>query len=227
MQDVRKQAIVAATPRRGRPPGRSAQQEAQRRRNRAAIVAAAAGVFARKPYAHATIDELIAAAGISRATFYVHFESKLALAFEIYEGIVGDWLAHFDRLAAQDLADADGLARWVLDLVRLYLDHGYVTPLVEQLAVFEAAFRQRLAADRDRLIDRLAEAGLPGCMLAMGTRPEATMQRARLRLMLQRLDQLCGTLARGEAGYRAEADACVAAMAEELGARLDPGISPD
>ena len=209
-----------AAPRRGRPPGRSAQQEQQRQLNRAAIVAAAAGVFAKKPYVHATIDEIIAAARISRATFYVHFESKLALAFEIYEGITADWLTHFDQLAQLDLSNTAGLARWTLDLVRIYVDHGYVTPLVEQLALFEPTARRRLAEDRDALIDRLARAGLPGCLRAVTAGPQQCLQRARVRLLMQRLDQVCSMLARGEAGPPEEADACLAVIAEELRDRL-------
>lgn len=209
-------AVPQNAPRRGRPPGRSARQEEQRKLNRSAIIAAAAGVFAAKPYIQATIDDIIAAAAISRATFYFHFDSKLALAIEIYEGIAADWLEHFDRLTPITVADIAALSQWTLDLVQLYINHGYVTPLVEQLAPFEPKFRQRLADDRDRLIDRLAAAGLPGCKRAVAPGPGQALQRARLRLLLQRLDQVCCLLARAEAGSAADADAYVAVIGDEL-----------
>ena len=184
------------------------------------IVAAAAKVFATKPYAQATMDDIIAAAGISRATFYVHFESKLALAIEIYDSIADSWFALFDELAAMAPLSIARLKQWTLALARLYVDHGYITPLVEQLALFEKGFRQRVAQDRDRVIDRLAYAGVAGCVAAMGPDPQALLQRARLRLLLQRLDQLCGILIHADANSPEDADAYIEAMAEELLERL-------
>lgn len=206
--------------RRGRPRGRSAQQEEQRKRNRTLIVAAAAKVFATKPYAQATIDDIIAAAAISRATFYAHFDSKLALAIEIYDSITDDWFAKFGELATMPELTIDTLKRWTVALAELYIEHGYVTPLVEQLAVFEPGFRQRLLQDRDMLIDRLAASGLPGCKPATGKKRQALMHRTRLRLLFQRLDQVCGILAHSDASTPEEADAYIEAMAEELLARL-------
>ena len=207
--------------RRGRPPGRSLRQEEQRKLNRAAIVAAAASVFAAKPYVHATIDDIIAAASISRATFYVHFESKLALAIEIYDSIGESWLEHFDQLATLPHRSVDELKQWTLALTDLYVDHGYVTPLVEQLILFEPRFRQRLAEDRDLLIDRLAKAGLPGFVAATNGAPEALLQRARLRLLLLRLDEVCGILMQTGANSP-DADAYIAVIAEELRDRIGP-----
>ena len=54
---------------------RQEHRDATRRR----IVAAARKVFVKKGYAKATIDEIIVAAGVSRATLYLHFDSKFAL----------------------------------------------------------------------------------------------------------------------------------------------------
>jgi AcrR family transcriptional regulator len=214
------QSTARPPARRGRPPGRSAQQEEQRKRNRAQIIAAAATVFADKPYAQATMDDIIAAAGISRATFYVHFESKLALAIEIYESIADSWFALFDELAAMAPLSIEPLKQWTLALARLYVDHGYVTPLVEQLALSEKGFRQRLAQDRDMVIARLANAGVTGCVAAMGSDRNALLQRTRLRLLQQRLDQVCGILIHADAASQEDADAYIEVMAEELLERL-------
>lgn len=211
-----KQSTVPTVGRRGRPPGRSLQQEEQRKRNRAEIIAAAAKVFAAKPYAQATIDDILAGANISRATFYAHFESKLALGIEIYDSITDSWFALFGELANMPTLTITGLKRWTLALADLYVEHGYVTPLVEQLAVVEASFRQRLAQDRDMMINRLADAGVPGCRAAIGDGRQALLQRARLQLLLQRLDQVCGILAHSDASSPELADAYIEAMAEEL-----------
>ena len=90
---------------RGRPAGRTAFQEEQRRQTRAAIMAAAAEVFSNAAYVYATIDDITRAAGISRATFYMHFESKLSLAFSIYEDLSQDWQEHFDTMSEPGQTD--------------------------------------------------------------------------------------------------------------------------
>lgn len=208
-------------PRRGRPPGRSARQEEQRKLNRTAIIHAAARVFAVKPYIHATIDDIIAAAEISRATFYFHFESKQALAIEIYESISDDWLAYFDKLLDIDTNSIQKLKQWTLGLAQLYVDHGYVTPLVEQLTLFEQWFRERLSQDRDALIDHLATAGLAGFLQARGRSKAALLQRARLQLLLRRLDQVCGLIARAENISAKDADIYAEAIAEEIKERAN------
>lgn len=211
---------IIAKPRRGRPPGRSAYQEERRRQTRKGILDAAADIFATTPYVYATIDDIIGAAKISRATFYDHFESKFALALTIYDGIKADWIGHFDRLAELDPAKDADLRQWVAALAQLYVDHGYVTPLVEQLAIFEQNFRLRLDHDRDALIDRLAQAGLSGFAAATGADRVARLQRARLHLLLYRLDQVCGMLAQPGGIPSDDGNAYIALLAEELGQRL-------
>ena len=210
---------LAAPARRGRPPGRGPQQEKQRKRNRAQIISAAAKVFAVKAYSQATIDDIISAAGISRATFYVHFDSKLALATEIYDGISDSWIKIFDRLITLSPSKTD-YKKWVFCLVDLYFDHGYITPLFEQLLLSEETFRQRMKIERDQLIDRLADGGLPGCVAATGSDRAAQLQRARLQLLLQRLDQICGLLTQFGADRPEEADVYADVLVEELLARL-------
>lgn len=207
---------VPGAARRGRPPGRSPYQEEQRRNTRSAILTAAAEIFATKAYVHATIDDIIAGSGISRATFYVHFQSKLALAIAIYDGITNDWIAHFDRLGEMVPLQVDPVKHWVLGLANLYVAHGYVTPLTEQLAIFEQHFRERLALDQDALIERLADAGVPGFTTAIGNDREALLQRTRMRLLLQRLNQVCGFVSNQGAIPPAEIDAYVDVMARDL-----------
>ena len=46
------------------------------------IVEAALLVFARTDYASVTVDEIVAAADVSRQTFYIHFKSKADVLLE-------------------------------------------------------------------------------------------------------------------------------------------------
>lgn len=202
--------------RRGRVGGRSQFQEDQRRRSRAAILAAAAEIFAKTPYVYSTIEDIIAAAGVGRATFYVHFESKLSLAISIYESIAEDWLVLFDRLTALPRQDPARMGDWIRTMARLYVDHGYVTPLVAQLEIFEEGFRIRLREDRDFLIKRLAKAGIPAFAAVLSEKDGSFLRRVRAHLLLRRIDQVCGELMHVEAKTKAEADAYVMVLADEM-----------
>ena len=206
-----------ATAGRGRPGGRTAFQEEKRRQTRSAILMAAGDVFSSTPYVYATIDDIIRAAGVSRATFYMHFESKLALALAIYDGITADWMEVFDQLAAMKAHDASELTAWTATLAALYVNHGFVTSLVVQLEIFEPSFRQRLKIDRDHLIDRLGTAGVGGFASAFADPEAGFTQRVRAHLILRRLDQVCSDISQLDALTEAEAAAHVSLTVEELG----------
>lgn len=57
-------------------------REAQKQLTRERLLESAQEVFATKGYVNATVDDIAAKAGASRATFYLHFDSKLAILIE-------------------------------------------------------------------------------------------------------------------------------------------------
>lgn len=68
--------------------GRSTRAEAARSARRAEIVAAASRVFSEHGYHATTVSRVIEAAGISRGTFYLYFDSKESLFLELLERFV-------------------------------------------------------------------------------------------------------------------------------------------
>ncbi len=58
-------------------------REAQKQLTRQRLLDSAQEIFSTKGYVNATVDDIAATAGASRATFYLHFESKLAILIEI------------------------------------------------------------------------------------------------------------------------------------------------
>jgi AcrR family transcriptional regulator len=62
-----------------------------REARRASILEAAAGVFVAKGYRQSSIDDIIDAAGISRGTFYLYFDSRKDAFIELIE-------SYFDQL---------------------------------------------------------------------------------------------------------------------------------
>jgi AcrR family transcriptional regulator len=67
---------------------RSARAEAQRGRRRDAILRAASRLFSRQGYHSTSVADVIAAAGISRGTFYLYFDNKDSLFLELIEQFV-------------------------------------------------------------------------------------------------------------------------------------------
>lgn len=214
--------VIAPKRKRGRPAGRTASQEESLRQTRAAILAAAAQLLSRKSYIETTIDDIIRTAGIGRTTFYLHFESKLALANAIYETIAEDWQTLCMELGQIAPVDIPALRVWIERLSALYVDHGYVSHLVLQLPVFEPAFESRLRDERNALIDTLGAAGIGGFSGAARTVATAPLsrERARAHLLLVRLDMLCGDQSRSRLWNASDMAVQVELVAEELSAFL-------
>jgi AcrR family transcriptional regulator len=100
-------------------------REAQRRRTRAAIVAATRGLVAdgRTP----SIDEIAAAAEVSRRTIYLHFPTLDQLLLDatagLLSGTIDERLDH-DRHEDDVLARTDALARALIDVAPTTLPLG-------------------------------------------------------------------------------------------------------
>lgn len=167
-----------------------------------AILAAGREVFARVPYSAVTIDDIAGAAGISRVTFYAHFDSKLALAAEIWQSKEARWHPLFTHLiadAANGRVDRAYMVQWIGDLQTIYETDRYISLLASQLAFFEVDFRSRLALERQQIIDTLA-AEVPHLIPDKLTPTERAWHNARLHLLLMRLDHHCMAMALDHGG---------------------------
>ncbi|MCP1470423.1 AcrR family transcriptional regulator [Sphingobium sp. OAS761] len=199
--------------------GRAAYLRRRRDATRTMILVAARHVFARANYLQAKIEDIIRQAGVSRATFYDHFGSKLDLAFAIYDEIAPQNAALFARLPGLvDSGDPAAMRSWLDDFVGMYVEHRYVTPLIAQLQLFESGFRSRILEDTEALMDALAAGGVSG--FAPATRAGDPVPRARThgRLLLNRVAAVCGDIARGE--QPAEANTSLDIIGTELLAYL-------
>lgn len=98
--------------------GRSTRAEAARSARREEIVAAASGVFSEHGYHNTTVARVIDAAGISRGTFYLYFDSKETLFLELIERFV---LRIVEVVTIVDVGCADPTAE-ILANVRRVVD---------------------------------------------------------------------------------------------------------
>jgi TetR/AcrR family transcriptional repressor of nem operon len=62
--------------------------------HRAALLNAASGLFRERGFEGVSIDDIAAAAGLTRGAFYTHFTSKEALCAEVVEQAIGETTAH-------------------------------------------------------------------------------------------------------------------------------------
>jgi AcrR family transcriptional regulator len=89
---------------------RQEHRDATRRR----IITAARKVFVKKGYAKATIEDITAAAGVSRATLYLHFDSKFAVLTAVNEKTHAETLEGARRLAGiLTRGDQAELRQWI------------------------------------------------------------------------------------------------------------------
>jgi AcrR family transcriptional regulator len=109
------------------------------------LIAAVGEVAGVSTYATLTVEDIIAAAGVSRRTFYDHFRSKDDAFLAAYDEYAG-------RLAAiveDELAEADGFVARVTTLLETVLDFYATEPgaahvcVVEVLAAGPAAVERR------------------------------------------------------------------------------------
>ena len=95
-------------------------QERQKQKSRDSILAAAKEVLSERSYASIAIEDVIARAGVSRATFYKYFDRKFAIGRELHAefgprlSAVYDILLNFPDPTEQQLID------WIMRVVELY-----------------------------------------------------------------------------------------------------------
>jgi len=90
-------------------PGR--RQRADARRSRAAVLDAAVVLLGRRP--EASLDEIAAAAGVSRQTLYAHFPSRQALLTAVTDRVTAEVAAALGELDVDRGDPVAALSRWL------------------------------------------------------------------------------------------------------------------
>src|SRR5215210_3725078 len=121
---------------------------------RTRLLEAVGATVAEKGYAAATIDDIVRGAGVSKKTFYDHFDDKLGCFLAAYE-------AASDELYEHMCAAQDGAGDWVGRTgagIRAYLRWLAAEPALARVFLIEiAAAGPEALARRERLRDRYAE----------------------------------------------------------------------
>jgi AcrR family transcriptional regulator len=165
-------------------------QERQKQRSREAILQAAQEIFAEKSYATASVEDVIARACVSRATFYKYFDSKFALGRELHAIFSPKLAAVFDRVLAFENPTEDDLAGWIAGMVELYRqEKDQIVNSAHMLAI-EPGFHP-IMIDIIRDIEESWSRSLPAFRVSRSNAPEAMRARIESRLLLRQLNDFC------------------------------------
>lgn len=125
-----------------------ARPAADRAEVRARILDAAEHLLARHGYRRMTIEELAAAAGLSKGAVYLHFDSKEDIALARIDRVIGELLVELKKIARSGLPAADRLRRMLLTRVLFRLD---------RVRSYRDTIDQVVEAIRPRLLDARRE----------------------------------------------------------------------
>jgi AcrR family transcriptional regulator len=170
------------------------------------------------PLSGLSVERIVSEAGVSRATFYVHFSGKAELVTALSDQDMEPWLAHALPVLADPTADREAFDRVVRELVANWRRHAAVTAGLVELAEYDEAVREAWNGMVERMAHHLAEhlrlrwdrdaAGDPD--------PELVAQ-----MIAWMVERVCHqTISRGAGPGD---DAVAAALAESIWRIIEPG----
>ncbi|MDB5393929.1 MAG: transcriptional regulator, TetR family [Rhodospirillales bacterium] len=165
-------------------------QERQKQKSRESILQAAKEIFAEKSYATAAIEDVIARANVSRATFYKYFDSKFALGRELHAGFSPRLAAVFDQLLSFDNPTEQDLVDWIGRLVELYREEKDQIVTSAHMLAIEPAFHP-IMIDIIRDIEQRWALRIPAFRVSGSNAPDAMRARIESRLLLRQLNDFC------------------------------------
>lgn len=118
-------------------PGAAGLREQHKEFTRQRLAAAAAEVFHEEGYANARIDDIVARAGASRATFYLHFGTKADAARALIDPLIDDASNYYRKLAEIEDPSWRDIRAWLDLWLRHWDTHGPVIDAVMQASVVD------------------------------------------------------------------------------------------
>jgi AcrR family transcriptional regulator len=165
-------------------------QERQKQRSRESILQAAKGVLAEKSYAAMAIEDVIARANVSRATFYKYFDSKFAIGRELHSEFAPRLSAVYDVLLAHDDPTEADLVDWIKQVVELYRQEKSLIVTFAHMLAIEPAFHPIMINIIRETELRWAKR-IPAFRLPASGGPEAMRAHIESRLLLRQLNDFC------------------------------------
>jgi len=178
------------------------------------LVAAAVEVLERDGYTSGRVEDIAQTAGTSRATFYLHFDSKADVVSAVMERLAQELEGLFHALAEIGELTPEALRGWLDDAITFWDGHAAEALVVSQAVAIEPA----LAADALRSVQRCADQLRPHLeRLPGGATPAAQL---RCSLLVMQLERFC-TL-RSTRGWDIDREAVLTALTDLWVGALGP-----
>ncbi len=177
-----------------RPSGRTRLQQEQKQETRQRLLRAAEEVFARRSYAVTSVEEIILAAGASRASFYRHFDSKWGIASALCGEVMPEAWQLWHELAGLANPSESVIKDWLRRRLALYHRHRSMFLMMREAVALEPAGAAAVTRTHDEVIHVLAS-GITAFRKALAATPAGQLAHIRACLLLMQLDEFTYTLA--------------------------------
>jgi AcrR family transcriptional regulator len=119
-------------------------REAHKAATRNLLADAALAAFDEKSYVDVTVDDIISAAGTSRATFYLHFNGKAAVLQELIRKVQlrEDYQVIYQKFATMQEPSVEKLQAWLDEYVDFYSNNLGLHRAIHQAQAVEPEFTQ-------------------------------------------------------------------------------------
>ncbi|SDH55397.1 TetR/AcrR family transcriptional regulator [Microbacterium pygmaeum] len=122
------------------------------------VMRAAVELFATQGYANTSVQQVVAAAGVTKGAMYHYFESKDDLLFGIYETLLSLQKARLDEIIARGGATDDVVRAVCVDVLETSIDHlPEGTVFFRSMHMLSAPRQQEVTRRRRAYHDEFAE----------------------------------------------------------------------
>ena len=112
-----------------------------------------------KGYVAVSVDDIARGAGVTRRTFYKHFEGKLEIAMDIFVRQMEKSRRIWGSIAAADHGDPDEIHAWIERLIDYY-EGNPITRMMLEIGVFEPKSTETLKSIAPMIMGELGK-GIP------------------------------------------------------------------
>ena len=169
-------------------------QSQKREQNRRKILDSALEAFVALSYSAVTVDEIIARAEVSRATFYKHFPNKVAITIALSEERMSPAANRaYDKLAAMENPSIPQLVSWVKLFLSLFEQNRATIAALAEAWTVEPEYHNAMDEKHQAHIRALGKTIPAFRRASSGLRKDEAI-RIRAHLLLQSLESFCNAL---------------------------------
>jgi len=120
------------------------------------LAEAAFAEFEARGYAQCSVEDIARRAGVSRATFYVHYQGKVELVEGLWDVVRRPLVALYRELLVMDVRDQDTLAEWLSDTFAVYKENKLRLVAVHEAIALEASLADAYFERENELVGMIS-----------------------------------------------------------------------